>query len=192
MKVKLVVILGFVVTFAAGLVAGLWMQQPNLIANVTGAQRTEPPKPEHRSWLARELNLTPEQDEKVKKIWETAMRSVPDRGREDPRRLFREREEAIAELISSERKAEYERIRKEFSEKMSRSGRERDKAFELAVAQTKSVLTPEQVNKYEELLKRRGPGDGRGPGGPSGGSGRRGERDRGSDRGATRPTQPAN
>lgn len=194
MKVKAVVIIGFIVTFAAGLVAGLWMKQPNVIAT-TGGPAPAPPKPEHRSWLARELNLTAEQDERVKQIWESAMKSVPDRGREDPRRLFRERDEAIANLIPAESKAEYERIQKEFGEKMSRSGRERDKAFEAAVAQTKSVLNPEQISKYEELLKRRGPGDGRGDGrdgrggGPPGG--RRGDRDRDrgptTERSATRP-----
>lgn len=181
MKAKVVVIIGFVIAFSAGLVAGLRIQQPKVIAD-PGTGKTEPPKP--KSWLARQLNLTPEQDEQVKKIWEAAMRSQPDR-REDPRQLFREREEAVAALIAPEDKPAYDKIMKEFSDKMSRSGRDREKAFEAAVAQTKAVLTAEQVNKYEELLKKRGPGDGH-RGGRDGDRGRRG--DRGPDRGSTRPS----
>src|SRR5688500_5474796 len=106
MKVKAVVIIGFVVTFAAGLVAGLWIKQPSVIATGPDATQTEARK-EHRSWLAEKLNLTPQQDEQVKQIWESAMKSVPDRGRDDHRKLFKDREDAIARLIPAESKAEY-------------------------------------------------------------------------------------
>src|SRR5688572_11747345 len=98
MKVKAVVIIGFVVTFAAGLVAGLWMKQPRVIGNPGGLVVDPLPKPDHRSWLAEKLNLTPQQDEQVKQIWESAMKSVPDRGRDDHRKLFKDREDAIARL----------------------------------------------------------------------------------------------
>ena len=48
-------------------------------------------------------------------------------------------------------------------QQMAEMGREREKAMQKAVEQTKAILSPEQRTKYEELLKK-GPFGPRRPG----------------------------
>jgi Spy/CpxP family protein refolding chaperone len=152
---KTLVIVCFVVAFAAGLVVGL------------EARRASDPtttRPSHHSgWLATELSLSPQQQEQLKTIWsETAERGG--RGREDRRRqLYRQRDEAIAALIRPEDKSRYDQVLKDYSEQMSALDREWRASFESTVERTRQILTAKQQAKYDELLKHhqseRGPGD---------------------------------
>src|SRR4051794_26260922 len=104
---KLVVIIGFVVSFAAGLIVGVASRQASMAAPPTT-------RPTRMGWLASELTLSPEQQQQLTKIWsETA-----DRGRrehEDARHQFRrERDEAIAGLLHPEDMGAYDQIQKQY------------------------------------------------------------------------------
>ncbi len=144
---KAVVVVGFIVAFAAGLVVGV-------------VPRPEPSRPttrpsRHGGWLTAELNLSPEQQEQLNKIWsETAFRGGRDRD-DRRRRLFKERDEAIAALIHPEDKAQYEEVLRNHSEQMAAMDREWRAAFDASVERTKEILTPEQRAKYDDLLQRR-------------------------------------
>jgi Spy/CpxP family protein refolding chaperone len=185
MKAKVIIVVGFLIAFAAGLVVALWMRQPAVAAVVPGAKHEE-----RRPWLARELGLDAEKAKQLEKIWSEARRNAEREHDERRRSVRRERDEAILAMLKPEDREAYEKIQQDYMDKMTQLGRGRGRHMEEAVARTKEILTPEQRVKYEELLKRaeaeraardkeraergdrerRGPGGGthrRGTGGPA-------------------------
>ena len=158
-KTKILLVVVFLVTFAAGAVAGrLYWQSGH-----------RPPGP---SFLAAELNLTSEQREQMHNIWTEVMGDGGRRQWDQRKVLGQERDAAIAALMTAEQKPQYEKTLQDYTRKLDEQAQERKKAFDQAVERTKQILTPEQAAKYEELLKKmpeRG-GFGGPPGGPPGGS----------------------
>jgi Spy/CpxP family protein refolding chaperone len=105
----------------------------------------------HGGWLASELKLTPEQQEKMEKIWsDTAFRGRHDR-EEKRRELIRDRDQAIANLIRPEDKPKYDQVLKTYAERTETLDNESRLAIQSAVEQTKQILTPEQRARYEQL-----------------------------------------
>src|SRR5437868_3006360 len=104
MTTKLMVLAGFCVAFAAGVVAGMSgrdLLRPANAAPSGATPTTGPGGPHHGGsgggpgWLAKELNLSPEQQEQMRQIWsETARRGRGER--DEQRRQYRkDREDAI-------------------------------------------------------------------------------------------------
>jgi Spy/CpxP family protein refolding chaperone len=159
--IKLVIILGFALSFAAGMVIGSY---PALVhtapANPVPVAATAPVETRSRGWLSAQLGLTAEQRQQLNRIWSDTAREG--RGERDERRrqYRRERDEAIAELVPSARLAEYDEIINTYSERVAELERESRDAYVAAVERTKTILTPEQRTRYEELLQRHqwGPG----------------------------------
>ncbi|GMV97806.1 MAG: periplasmic heavy metal sensor [Phycisphaerae bacterium] len=182
---RFIVLVCFLVAFAAGLAVGLQSWHV-----------TEPasrPDERRKGWLVEELGLTPEQQEQMNRIWsETAWGG---RGEREERRraLARQRDEAIAALVRPEDRPQYDEVMRHYSEQKAAIDREAHEAFENAVEQTKGILNPQQREKYETILKNRP----RGPGGRDWDRGSRGGRGRGNrgtergrqgdDRATTRP-----
>jgi Spy/CpxP family protein refolding chaperone len=145
---KLLLIIGFAMAFGAGVLIG-----PKLWHQAAAAPTTRPTR--QGGWLTTELNLTPDQQEQMKKIWsETAHRG--NREQEDRRRQFRkDRDDAIAALISPADREKYDQVLKTYAERNAAMDREWRNSYLAAVERTKQILTSEQRNKYEELLKNR-------------------------------------
>ncbi len=175
---KLIVIMGFVVAFAAGLVVGVSVHTREVTA---AAQPTARPM-ERGGMLTKELNLTAPQQEQMKQIWSEVARHGG-RDQEDRRQQYRkERDDAISAMVKPEERAKFDEIKSRYSEQMAGLEKDRRAGFDNAVKQTKEILTPEQRVKYEDFLKRHQPFD-RG--------GRDRENRRGEDRATSRPaTQP--
>jgi Spy/CpxP family protein refolding chaperone len=161
-RTKILLVLSLAVVFAAGGAVGY------------AVRRQTPPEPPHerrrRSWLTDELNLKPEQREQMQEIWSEAME--PTRGEFGQRgRIYEERNEAVRALLNEDQQAEYDRILEETERRLQELSDARrrafEEAFEKAVARTKEILTPEQRQKYEEMLSRM-PEPGPGPGGRRG------------------------
>lgn len=155
----MLLVLAFVATFAAGVATGFL------------ASRTRR-RPRGPSWLASELNLTNEQRDQMHRIWSEAMRAAGSERWEQRKSLVRERDDAIAALLTDEQQPPYNRILQDYEDKKAAMEGERKKRFEQAVEQTKQILTPEQAAKYEQLLKDppdRGHGDRHRPPPPWGG-----------------------
>src|SRR5258706_5224053 len=145
---KLLLIIGFLVAFGAGVAVG-----PKIWHHAIAAPTT---RPTHQGgWLTTELNLTPDQQEQMKKIWsDTAHRG--NREQEDRRRQFRkDRDDALAALISPKDRDTYDQVLKTYAERNAAMDREWRNSYLAAVERTKQILTVEQRNKYEELLKNR-------------------------------------
>jgi hypothetical protein len=153
---KFVVILGFILSFAAGLVIG--SRRPVIAeapANPTAAT-TAPAKPNERrspgSWLSSELGLSAEQRKALDGIWSAVAKA---NDQDERRRNFRrERDEAISHLVPPERLGAYDEIIDTYTDRIEALERKSREAYESAVEQTKQILTSEQRTRYEELLKR--------------------------------------
>jgi hypothetical protein len=161
---KFVVILGFILSFAAGLVIGSRRTMlPEAPANSTGAGPTTSTAkgPDHRSpgsWLSTELGLSPEQRKALDGIWSAVAKA---NDQDERRRNFRrERDESIAHLVPPARLGEYDDIINVYQDRIDALERTSREAYESAVEQTRQILTSEQRTRYEELLKRHrwGPG----------------------------------
>lgn len=164
---KLMVLLGFVVSFSAGVMVGVVSDRP---PHKPGGK----PDRDRTSWLVEQLKLTPEQARQMQEIWsELAKRGGREQG-ERRLQLRKQRDESIAALIPEERRGDYERILNDFAAANEAMENEWRSAYQAAVERTKAMLTPEQRERYEQVLSRQGWG-GPGPG----------PRERG--RGSTRP-----
>jgi Spy/CpxP family protein refolding chaperone len=146
MTTKLVVIVGFVVSFAAGLMVGMDSRRGHPASPTT--------RPSYPSWLVSELNLTPTQQQEMHKIWSEMAKKGRHEQDEVRRQLRRERDEAIAGLVHPEDYDRYDQILKTYNDQMDALDREARKNFEQSVERTKPLLTPEQRTRYEELLAR--------------------------------------
>ena len=172
---KVVVIIGFLVSFAAGLIVGLETKQAS-IASPTAPPTTSPSRGRGGGGpgqLAAELNLSPDQQEKMKAIWSDVAKHGRGENEERRRQLRSERDDAIAALVPAADKDKFEQIKKTYSDQMTAMDKEMRVRFDEAVKKTREILTAEQRAKYDEILARhqfdrggRGPG---GPGGPGGG-----------------------
>jgi Spy/CpxP family protein refolding chaperone len=153
-KTKVLLVVAFVATLAAGIVVGL---------SVSRARH----RPHGPSWLAAELDLSDAQRQQMHEIWSETM-SNAFRSRWEQRRAMAEaRDQAILDLLTDEQRARYDAILEAYARKRKEMEQQREEAFKQAVERTKQILTPEQAAKYEELLKKRpkhGPGDRRGRG----------------------------
>ena len=153
---KFVVILGFLLAFGAGLVIGA--QGHLRLASAEPPPATRPSGP--GSWLAAELDLSPDQTQKIDAIWsDIAGKGRGDR--EDQRRQLRkERDDAIAALIRPEDLSAFDQIHETYADRMAALDAQWREGFNASVERTKQILTPEQRVKYEEILKRHtgGPG----------------------------------
>ena len=172
---RLTVVVGFVVAFIAGLMVGMERGTEPPTATQPSSQQSRSP----RGWWVGELNLTPEQQERMRQIWSDAARAGG-REQEERRRQFRqERDTAIVALIRPEDAAKHEQILKDYTEKTTALDNEWRASYQNAVEKTKEILTPAQRDQYETILKRHPPGPG--GGGPRGewDRGPRGDRDKG-------------
>jgi len=143
---KLVVIVGFLVAFGAGLAVGIKSRHAALPLTT---------RPSHHSgWLSAELNLTPQQQEQLKAIWSETMQRGGHEREEQRRPLRRQRDEGVAALIRPEDKPRYDKILEDYSEQTNALDGEWRSSYQAAVERTKQILTPQQRTKYEELLQR--------------------------------------
>jgi len=156
-KANLLLTLSLALTFAAGLALGCLLERGC-------GSRHRPGR--RQSWLARELDLTPEQEQQMHAIWSEAMGQLGIPRGERSRTLTEEREKAVRDLLTEEQELQYDRVLAEHEQKLAGLKDEGKQAFERAVARTKEILTPEQRTKYEEMLGRTREHGRRGPPGP--------------------------
>ena len=144
---RFVVIAGFIVAFAAGFAVQTRVHSRLPVPSTRPADR--------EGLMAAELNLTPQQQEQLKRIWsDTAFKNRHDR-EERRRQLGRQRDDAIAKLIRPEDKARYDEALRKYADDSAALDREGRAAFQAADEQTRQILTPEQWPRYEELFLKR-------------------------------------
>jgi Spy/CpxP family protein refolding chaperone len=140
-----------VLALGAGVAAGM------LASRVTPPSSSEnpataPATPVDRTPLVQELNLTPEQRDRMREIWEGVRGDVHETFA-DAQRLQRQRDDALVALLTDEQKAQFEKISKDFKDQFDQLTRKRDKVFQSAVERTRQLLNDEQRKRYEAILK---------------------------------------
>jgi Spy/CpxP family protein refolding chaperone len=140
-KIKAILVVSFVLTFAAGGAAGL------LLAHLDHSHRGP-------SWLEAELNLTDAQRDQMRTIWSEVMGSITKQRSEQRDALRQERDKAILALLTDEQRPRYDAILTEFSRKDGEMAEQRKQAMDEAVKRTKEILTPEQAAKYDDLMQK--------------------------------------
>ena len=172
MATKLIILTGFLIAFAAGLVTGMQgrtvatVQPPRLTgASQPSTRRINPP-----AYFIDQLKLTGDQREKWSQIWSDVARRG---GREQEQRvhqLRQKRDADILALIPEKDRATYSKILTDFTDGVDALDREWRDAYDQAVQKTKEILTVGQRHDYETILNRNSWGDrGRGGRGPRGG-----------------------
>lgn len=142
-KTEVIILISFIVAFAAGISIGL------VIGRGGRPPRTGSP-------LGR-LNLTHAQRDQMQKIWTETMEPMGRLQHEKMQKLQEEREQAILNLLSTEQREELERINEAYHQNMRKLEQERRALFDQAMEKTKKILSEEQRKQYEEILKNRGP-----------------------------------
>jgi Spy/CpxP family protein refolding chaperone len=140
-KTRLVFVVCFLMAFGAGISVGALWQKPEKMVQ--------------EGWLA-ELNLTPEQREKMKSIWTETMKNSgwqAQRGRREAAQ--KERDEAMKAIIPIDHAAMFDEIMSTYQKKMDEIAQESRKAKDEAYEKTKEILTEQQRVTYEELRKKR-------------------------------------
>ena len=93
-------------------------------------------------YLTAELGLTPDQRDRLDKIWSAVAKA---NDQDERRRGYRrERDEAIADLVPPARLGEYDQIIDTYTGRIEALERKLREAYETAVEETKAILTPEQ------------------------------------------------
>ena len=151
-KVKATVLFAFILALSAGVVLGFAAARRVDPAVPTA---TKPPESRRGSWLSDQLELSPEQGDQIREIWQKAMSEQGRANSERRRALEKERDGAVLGLFTTEQREEYERLMKQYEARIAETGRERDRLRQEAIEKTKQVLTEGQRKKYEELLTER-------------------------------------
>jgi hypothetical protein len=102
--------------------------------------------------LAAELELTPDQQQQMRSIWQEVQAKV-NRTFDDAQALQRERDQALVALLDDQQKAKFEKISKDYAQRFIDLSRGRDQTFNDAVERTKKLLSEQQREKYDQILK---------------------------------------
>jgi Spy/CpxP family protein refolding chaperone len=106
-------------------------------------------------WL-KDLHLSQDQREKIKVIWTEAMKDHNYSSQREKREaLQKERDEALAALVTPEQKERFDEIQHTYRAKVDALSAEAKKVRDDAYEKTKAVLTEPQRVIYEELRKKR-------------------------------------
>jgi Spy/CpxP family protein refolding chaperone len=147
-KAKLILIIAFVVTLAAGVALGytvrsLTHRTPRAV--VIGATSPHSHFPD--------LQLTAKQKAKLDEIWSAVRHNSREIQSEQRKAYQKQRDEAVRAILTEEQKVKYDEMLKEYASKMAELGKAREKAFQEDVEKTKRILNAEQRKQYEEWLK---------------------------------------
>jgi hypothetical protein len=137
----------FIVTLAAGVLSGRLMK-----ARATPPSSLLPPAPAAGSFLVSELQLSGDQSNRMRAIWEQTRDTVQDDIR-TAERIQQQQDEQLNALLTPAQRTEYARITNTGRERLAALDAKRKEAFALAVAQTREILRPDQWAAYQQILK---------------------------------------
>ena len=156
----------FTVAFGLALVAGA---AAGVLATRFVAAPTSPTPPAAvgGALTLEDLELTPDQRDKVKRIWE-GVKAQSDQSYRQAQNIQRERDAKVFDLLTDAQKAQYKQIYERYLDENTRLLAARDAAVKKAIEETKSLLSSPQREKYDAVLKSRLGREAAEPGSPSG------------------------
>lgn len=152
-RIEILLISVTALALCAGLAAGLLASRLPGGAQPPAPVPSELPAAEPRTALVEELNLSSEQREQMRQIWE-GVRGDVRQAFDEAQRLQKQRDEALVSMLNDEQKAKFEKISKEYAGRFDELTRKRDSTFQDAVERTRRILNDDQRQKYDQILKR--------------------------------------
>ena len=147
-KVTFILVLMFVVTMSAGLVAG----RLTLSRSQRATPESQPSVPAGASPLSVELQLAPEQAAQLRPIWEAARDAARACARQ-AERVQQGHEEELTAMLTDEQKRKYEQLSQANHRRIAALDARRKVAFRQAVEDTRRVLREDQWRVYEQIMK---------------------------------------
>lgn len=142
-----VIIVVFLLTLGAGVVAGLLASRMPLSL---GSPKSGVP----HSPLAEELELSAEQSDQMRTIWE-GVRTLSRQCADDAKQLQRRRDDAVVAMLDDQQKLKYAALTKQYADEFASLAAKREAAFRSAVEQTRRMLTESQRARYDQIIKDR-------------------------------------
>jgi cell division protein ZapA (FtsZ GTPase activity inhibitor) len=142
-KTKIIIFITFVLAMGAGVAVGM-------LGARTVPARVPPGDPQ--SWLVSELQLSPDQQVKMKQIWQEMLQ---DKGRqygEEMRQLQQQRDAAIAALMTPDQKEQYTKINQDFAARTREVWQRMERDFSAAADRTKQILDDRQKEKFQAMM----------------------------------------
>jgi uncharacterized membrane protein len=138
-----ILILMFGLAVGVGMVAG----------KLTARMHNDPAKKVRQGTLAEELQLTPEQNEQMRKIWQD-VREKSEQWIKDAKMIQVHEDKELVDRIlkTDEQRKEFQDLRNESAVKLNRLEVERKAAFDKAVEQTMPILNAEQRKMYGQII----------------------------------------
>ena len=148
-----------VLVLSAGMVVG------RLSSRFSGMR---PPDHDH-NWFTDQLNLTPDQHEKMDAIWADTKTQM-DKINDHRHGMDHDRDAAIRKLLTPEQLTAYDGIFDAYHAKRAEFDKDREKLLHDADDRSRALLSPEQQVKFDAMKKDMHNPDHRdhGPGGPPG------------------------
>ena len=106
------------------------------------------------SVLVEELDLTPDQRQKIQEIWSKVTETHRPPSMAEMEKADAERGAAIDQLLTPEQRTRYARIQQRFEARMQELDEGNRARVAQAEEQTRQLLTPAQREKYEQILAR--------------------------------------
>ncbi len=104
--------------------------------------------------LAEELQLSSDQNEKMRQIWESVRADV-DACFVRAQEAQKKRDEALLSLLTNEQKIGFAAAQAQCAREMLTLKTQRDAAFKEAVKRTEQLLTEQQRQRYQTILQSR-------------------------------------
>jgi len=137
-----------ILMLVAGLVMGMLVTRIRSLTQSAGDSTSE------NGSLVEQLHLTPDQRDRMRAIWEGARDDIHD-CYHDADSLQRQRDQAIAAILTDKQKVEFEKIAADFANRFADLNHKRDQVIQSAVNRTNQMLDAEQRSKYKEILRSR-------------------------------------
>src|SRR5688572_28023705 len=156
-KLPAVLILAFALALLAGGVIGV-VAAPRLdprlkrVVHVLPPPSTRPHDGRFRGPpLGRELDLSPEQEQRMKEIWE-ATRGEMDEHMRRRHKVEQDWEAAVQEIFTAEQKARFDQLRQEYQARLASVDGEFESIFKRADERTRQILDEAQRKKFDNIL----------------------------------------
>jgi Na+-transporting NADH:ubiquinone oxidoreductase subunit NqrC len=143
---KLVLPVVFLLTLCSGVVAGV------LVSRLPTDKNSSPAR--NSTELQAALGLTPDQQEKMKSIWEGTRATVDDCVTK-ARDIQREQDEALSSLLTEDQKAKFKKIQSDFRHRSEDLKKTEEQAIHQAVQQTDQLLDESQRKQYHAIIDQR-------------------------------------
>jgi hypothetical protein len=151
-RIKLWVSLAFVLALLGGAAGGMLLARHYSVSATPQAIGAS---------LIEELQLNPQQQVQMRKIWQRMSQTADDCYRQ-AQQLDQQREDGFKRLLTPDQLKQYQAIQFNYQDHYTALEVRRRKAFEESVTQTKEILNPNQRQRYQAILDRRFSGTGEG------------------------------